>query len=253
MELLEHRLALSSRNGYCDLYGVGDIHLGSKACDEDKFREDIEKIRRNPYAYWVGIGDYLEAINYTDPRFDPKGLARWLENKELDNLAKAQAEKFIELVKPIKDKCLHLHTGNHEEVIRRRYHQDIVNYVCMVLNKPFAGYTAFSRLNINYRKMEHRTRVLILYSEHGSGGGELPGAKALKLQRQHGYKEADVYFYGHVHEKMDLDLVRLAVTHRGALKLLQKPSLGIICGSYLRSYPEGFTAYTEMKSVRPVA
>src|SRR3972149_1398546 len=139
MELLEHRLKLSSRQGYFNLYGVGDIHLGNYACDEDRLKDDIEKIRKDPYAYWIGMGDYTDCINITDKRFDPKSLAKWLVREDLDNLPLVQADKYIKYFEPIASKCLMLHTGNHEELIRRRYHQDVLAYIALKMKAKQAG------------------------------------------------------------------------------------------------------------------
>lgn len=50
------------------IYPLGDIHLGAAACDEDKFKRLVERIASEPTSKWIGMGDYADFINRSDPK-----------------------------------------------------------------------------------------------------------------------------------------------------------------------------------------
>ncbi|GIV81705.1 MAG: hypothetical protein KatS3mg051_1059 [Anaerolineae bacterium] len=56
---------------------LGDIHVGARGSDTAAFRHVVEDIASDERAYWIGMGDYLDAINRSDPRFSPGILADW--------------------------------------------------------------------------------------------------------------------------------------------------------------------------------
>ena len=57
-----------SRNTTYHLFFLGDTHNGNICFDENKFKQNIEKIRSIHNAIVFGMGDYNDCINYLDPR-----------------------------------------------------------------------------------------------------------------------------------------------------------------------------------------
>ena len=57
---------------------------------------------------------------------------------------------------------------------------------------------------------------------------------------------------GHVHEKMTHQSVPLDGDDKCS-KIVQAPQLGVITGSYLKTYAEGVTTYGEQRGYSPVA
>ena len=90
-----------SRSDEFVLLPVGDVHIGSAACDEERLAQNVKRIAEHDNFYWLGMGDYCEYINRSDPRFSTKCLANWVGINELDDLAKAQSVRFREQVQPI--------------------------------------------------------------------------------------------------------------------------------------------------------
>ena len=97
---------------------LGDIHLGNAACDESLFKGAIERIASDESCYWLGMGDFCEFINVTDPRFSPDSLAPWIKMAHIGDLAKAQRDRFLDFIEPIASRCLGMIEGNHEKSIR---------------------------------------------------------------------------------------------------------------------------------------
>ena len=90
---------------------LGDIHVGNPACDEQKFIQRVEAIKKDKNRYWIGMGDYVDNIRpwkrgVVDKRWETNllaGEADWV----------AQWERFVEIVEPITNKCLGFLWGNH--------------------------------------------------------------------------------------------------------------------------------------------
>ena len=58
------------------IWNLSDLHLMSKACAEDRIAADVQRIKDDPYAYWIGGGDYADLIGHTDRRFALRTILR---------------------------------------------------------------------------------------------------------------------------------------------------------------------------------
>ena len=70
MELHDFTVKIPKRKTI-SIIPTGDWHLGSAACDVDKLKELLNWIKKTPDVYVIGLGDYIDAINLSDKRFDP--------------------------------------------------------------------------------------------------------------------------------------------------------------------------------------
>ena len=77
MKILSREWFNVARGDVYRLFPLGDIHLGNEACDERRFCQVVQEIAGDDRALWIGLGDYCDFINRTDPRFDPLALPRW--------------------------------------------------------------------------------------------------------------------------------------------------------------------------------
>ena len=91
-----------------------------------------------------------------------------------------------------------------------------------------------------------------IYCHHGSGGASTPSGKLNMLIKHMNAIEADIYMMGHVHAQKGERLVQLGAD-RDCNKIVEKERIGVICGSYLKSYQHGVTSYSEMKGYSPTA
>lgn len=184
------------------IYVFGDIHLGNRACDIEKLKSHILEVRNNPHAYWIGVGDYIEAINYTDKRFDHAQVDP-LYASNLSNAAADQMLDLIALFDPIRKRCIGLHRGNHEETLRLRYHFDVLKeFKDRWPEVPLLEDTAFTRLN--FKRMCKNTphiEKFILWSSHSNAGGRKSGSKINRLEDAMACFDADMYVVGHGHRK----------------------------------------------------
>tara|TARA_R100000900_G_scaffold146087_1_gene134300 strand:- start:2748 stop:3491 length:744 start_codon:yes stop_codon:yes gene_type:complete len=165
-----------------NLHCITDVHVGSKVFDRLLFLKVIDKIKKDPNAFWFGNGDMLEFIppNYHIPEGDQA-----FDNNE-------QYEQFVNMIRPIKHKCLFVRGGNHDTLRSVRLAGiDIIRVMCDDLEIPyfpFPGYTV-----INYKGGQ-----FTFASGHGKGGGKNGD---LELQRLRNiFPEADMYYLGHNHQ-----------------------------------------------------
>ena len=94
MKIIRRKWRGLDRASTFTLYPLGDVHLGNVACDESLFRAVVNRIADDDRALWVGMGDYCDFINRTDPRFDPDSLPRWVKMSHLSDLAGAVAASY---------------------------------------------------------------------------------------------------------------------------------------------------------------
>jgi len=274
------RIELGKRSYTVYLVGIGDVHWGAKNCAESLFREQVDWIRKTPNAYAFLGGDLIEAINYSDKRFDPKGVKtlkvkdkeKFVEprystkiiqgsqfsngNKDefsLDNLITAQANEIIKELVPIKNKLLFSLTGNHEEKIRLKYHHDIAGYMAMQLGIPQLGYGAMIRVNFSRQVDSGASAVksFILNASHGDGGGSNTGAKLNRLIQKARFIEADVFWCGHNHGKAHSTEIVLSITKAGEPIIFDKEKIFILGGSFLKTYQGGMISYGEKAGYAP--
>ena len=237
---------------------IGDIHIGAAACDEGRLRQVVKSIHDDDNAYWVGMGDYCDFINRTDPRFNSGALADWIKIADLGDLAKAQRDHFFDIIKPIAAKCLALVEGNHETAITRHYERAIFSEIVTGV-KTMGGHEVDYQLGVGYtgwlllvfhrgKKRSHTTTIKINL-HHGFVGGKLAGAKALNMQRWLWTHEADVVVFGHSHNTASQVEAVEALDDGGNVK--HKSRIGIYSGTFLNSYNEGAATYAEIKGYFP--
>jgi len=256
MELVDRTLYYSRTRGPLVIYLLGDIHLGTVSCSESLLRQVIGEIKENPYAYWLDIGDKIEAINISDPRFDINSLPDWiLDKKDKNVIPLLQANKYIEYFKPIAKKCLGLSVGNHEYTVSKKYHNDIHGYIAMNLGVPSLGASAIIDLALkDENKKVHDSRKFRIVTEHGYSAARTDGAKInnIKASALH-FANINLYVSGHGHTKLigittQLDKVGnvKAIVSENKIYSVQVPS-------FFRSYVQGHASYAEVKSYPPTS
>lgn len=236
------------RNGSIRIIPLGDIHLGNKGCDINQVKAKINFIKNTKDCYWLGMGDYIDCINYTDIRFDPLLVpSRYLKN--LSNSVKLQIEDIIELFEPIKDKCLGLHRGNHEEKIRLQYHYDLMYELDKAFDFKIPMLKDSSLLRIIIKNKGGHSALYDIFSIHGNVGGRKAGNKINRLDDMTGFIDADIYLMGHSHKKM-IDMKDVIYIDKN-LNIKRKTKILGVTGSFLHGYCEGHGSYLEKWNYPP--
>lgn len=244
MKIHSTRILVKSKKHEYTLHPLGDIHAGVVFCAEKKIKERVQEIKDDPRALWVGMGDYVEAISPNDRRWDVGVISPWVEQT---NVVESQRKWIKNLFEPIKDKCIGLLTGNHEEVCRLHNYQDIHLDLCRDLGVMNLGYSCFVRL-----LFERSTSVFAVtcHFEHGAGGAQTEGGKIMRLTKGMLGFEADIYGMGHLHDIKINTISRLHLTD--SLKIKRRVKVGAITGCWFIPYIESeYPSYAELKGYSP--
>lgn len=245
MEVTEYRKKFTSRKDQFRLYPIGDIHCGVIHCAESKIKRAVKQIAEDPFAIWIGMGDYADCIVPSDRRWDVEIIAEWVERS---NIVESQRRWLVELFKPIADKCIGLLSGNHEESVRLRNYQDIHLDICRDLDVKPLGYSCFTKFLFERGKgnVHQFTGVF----QHGSGAAQTEGGKIMRLKKFMDSFDADIYGMAHLHDIKTNVIAQLYVDSGGNIK--QKVRVGAITGGWLRTYTEGLPpSYAEKKGYPP--
>ena len=236
-----------SRSDEFTLIPIGDIHLGSRSCDTDALKATIEEVKNTPGCVWLGMGDYSEAITIGDRRFDLRSVEPGLR-PYLDDLPNACLKQLVTLFSPIKDKCIGLLVGNHEETLRLRQSQDIHGALCVALGAKNLGYDALIRWKF---KRVGATSTLMVFASHSTIAGRKDGAKVNRMMDVTRNFDADLYLFGHGHSQIASRSVELSVPESGQLKLKERLRIALMTGTYRKTYAQETLDYSEKMGCSP--
>jgi len=259
-------VSFTGRGARFNLYNLSDIHFGAAACDVGRLKADVAAIATDPYALWLATGDVCDFVRPNDKRWDPATLDKSIPAHALANLGKYLYERMASMLKPISDKCLGVGEGNHEHTYQIATDQgDLTRWLTTELNVPFLGYSSmfdlvFCRLGRQAAPTISDTRPanadtghtvsMRVFTHHGAGAAQTPGGKIATLVRMMDSFEADLYLLGHVHDQAAKRITALAADG-SCKKLVSRERLGVVAGSYLRTYQTDTCGYGERRGYRP--
>jgi predicted phosphodiesterase len=220
-----------------------DLHAGNTLCDLRAAKAFIQDAPEG--CYFVGLGDLMDMVIAGDVKRYQKSAVEG----DGDDVVDQQIEVVEKLLDPVKDRILGLGEGNHEANITKRCGTNPMARLTKSLGVPFLGYSWLLKLKLS--EDGARVRTVVIRGHHGWGGGSrTQGADLSKYARDVGYWDADIFLYGHVHRKQTDEVPRLGLAGK---KLISKPKLFGICGTFLKTYSEGETAsYSERAGYPPV-
>ena len=260
MRVIIHELPYKSRSDWFEIIPIGDIHLGNALCDEAALRRTVKHIKETDRCYWGGMGDMIDGINRADKRFQESQIAEWLWG--YDDVVGPQIEVLTQILNPIKDKCLWMLRGNHEDFVLQKFQRDVYYEICRKMglsekNPIMLGYRGFIVMRMQRQRSGTggaSTYTYTIFAHHGYGGGRLEGGKALKLGRLPKHYQADLLLYGHEHVKMiGQPIQQLRPTATGGI--VGKMIYTCMTGTYLQGYDaDGVKeVYSEVQNLPPSA
>lgn len=188
---------------YVELHIFADEHIGDEHSDIKRVMQRIEDVKNNPNAYCILNGDIMDNATKTSI-----GDTYTQELNPMEQLQRA-----VELFEPVKDKCLCITHGNHEN---RTYRKEGINLSALIATQLglLDRYTPTSAMIfLRFGKISRGTKedngsgevrkmCYTIYALHGSGGGRKEGAKAIRLADMASIVDADIYIHSHTHLPM---------------------------------------------------
>jgi hypothetical protein len=225
---------------------IFDVHLGNTACDTKAFKEYLAKDYDPEDTFFIGGGDLNDSIITTDKRYQ-KSADGTKGNEIIDE----QVEETFNYLREYKQNIIGLSTGNHEDVITNKCGTNPVKRLCTQLEVPYLGYSSLIGVTVYDKDNPKRSMRLVIRLHHGWGGGSRTrGSDITKYEKDVGHWDADIYMYGHVHKKQIDRVPRLGLANG---KLIAKPQLFCICGTFLKTYmATADSTYSERGGYPPV-
>jgi len=248
MEFRRQDIYYEGKDEWKKIVPLGDSHIGNSGCDMKALKDMVDWIKSKDDVAWVGMGDYIDAINYSDPRFDPKTISsKYMIEGNMDKIIQMQINDLVDLLEPIKDKCIGLLRGNHEETIRKHYHYDVLYEMAKDLELPrniLLYDTAIIRLRYKRKNsMGKSSHCFDILCAHGNVGGRSYGYKANRVQDLHKYFLADIYLLAHSHIKQAQLSNLIYFNTKGTM--CKKKIVDAYTGCFLQAYKAGQTCYAE--------
>jgi predicted phosphodiesterase len=230
---------------------LSDVHWGNKGCAAGRFRAVVKKISRLQRCIIFMLGDQIDAISRTDKRFDASVLDdRALRNlADIGNMGEVLYDSMIEELQPIKDKIAVALIGNHESKYMGQTEQvRLHERFCEAIGARNGGYACF--VDLVFTDPEQNSATFRVFAHHGAGAAATPGGKVNRLIRFMDMANADIALTGHTHESIDYTRTRLGAS-RSCDEITHVDQLGVVCGTYLRTYAAGIVGYGERAGYHP--
>lgn len=251
-----------------NLFLFSDCHVGTLLHSEPAFDEMIEMMESDvdgcKYNLAAGLGDYFEAIDTSDKRFDP-------DTTDLEKIRpESQAEHVEEKLRPISGRIVTLLGGNHEWKLVR--YCDYVRRICKGLGVPFGTYSSVLR----FLPVGSDMPMLKVFVTHGAGSirstADDPERQEanmnLSLKRRLKNKAGDcaVMAMGHTHRLLVARPKKSLYLKYGATEIRQAYTASsqddgyihpdhrwyINTGSFMRLYRLGVSGYAERANYDPM-
>jgi len=221
---------------------VFDVHLGNEYCDKRAFKSFLAD--SDERTYFLGGGDLCDAIGTKDPRY-----AKHADGTTSHDIIDEQIDEAFEYLEPYKDRIIGLGIGNHEMKTSDYCGTNPIKRLCRRLDVTPLGYSGFVRLILRGKDGGGRT-VKIKYHHGWGGGGRTAGGSLTKYEKDMAKWDADVFYYGHDHQRKVDQIERLGIVGD---KIFSKPKKIGICGTFLKTFSETVDpTYSELKGYPPV-
>lgn len=254
MELLSRELPINHK-----LILSSDWHLGSLMFNEGAARDIIARVKKEKNTYIALGGDLIEAIAVDDKRFQ--------HSTTTDPIPLVQANKVIEMLKPIAHKILFVLEGNHEFAVSRI--GDLAAHMARTLGVPYGTYSCKCSIQNEGKQMYK------LYYTHGFGSinsklaDPIAREAAMKLAVKKKLMElacdVEVFAMGHTHKLLISTPMRQLGLVDDGVKIKQQytemgtgsyihPDLRFYCntGSLMKLFALGVSGYAERAGYSPV-
>lgn len=245
MEIISKRINLPKRTASINVYFIGDIHEGNINVDHKALKKAVDIIKNDRRGYWVGMGDYIDGIVTTDKRFDPTEVDKAYLVHDLSDLPRKQADTLLEYLSPIKNKCIGLVMGNHEEKYIKHNAFDVYGYIAEKLDAPKINYVGDLIIFLTSNGKAIGSFSIAL--NHGTGtSGTTPGAKINTVARTFQNRQADLCVMGHIHKLFSFNKRVLSV-NKNATDYREVVRWYGCSGCFLRTYVKNNKNYYEHK------
>lgn len=207
------------------------MHLGSPQCDYRFLQEHVARIKADPYAKWVYMGDAGECVT--------KASKGSIYEQILS--PQAQLEAVVDLLNPVRDKGLFGIRGNHGHRLYKETGLSFDSALCSRLGVPYLGAAAMAAFGVG-------DQTYTSYFHHGTESGISIRSKITSAEGMARFINADAIFTAHSHVAMELTPAPLIEADSRNRRVRTRLRHQYICGTAYDSR----TGYAEEKGYPPL-
>lgn len=198
------------------IYPLVCLHFGSPRCDVRFIEEHLTRIKADPNARWVYLGDGGEcALRNSKGDVYTQVLSPQAQQDFLADKLSAPG---------IKEKGLAGFQGNHGRRVDKETGLSWDKTLCLRLGLPYLNLSAFMNLVVNRSSYD-------LYFHHGRDSGTSIQAKVTAAENFGKFVDADAIFTAHSHVAMELQPSVLLSADNQSRAVRTKLRHQYICGS----------------------
>lgn len=246
-------LTLKVKGREVHFYPVADVQTGADGVDEAGFREYIREALQDPFARFIGVGDYTDGISPSNRKVLAasfvKGELYDTLHSMIDDAAQRNVKYFTHLVRGTEGMWDFLLKGHHtyDYVLGDRVRntdQDIADAV----RAPYLG-AGIAVVSYQFAS----GRPLRVWARHGEGSGDTFAAPLNSAEKQMRAFNADIYFIAHHHKNVAGAAVKLDEDPMSETELKAQDARLVGCGSWLRGFLKDKVSYAEEGLMVPLA
>lgn len=188
MKIIKRDLGEQFKN--IKVLALSDFHIGDSLCNLKLIKNVLEEVKNSPNTFIILNGDLMD--NSTKTSIGDVYMAALTPTQQI--------LKLCDLLEPICDRILIIHSGNHERRTLKNDGVDIIRLVARQLGieDRFSDGWWYLYLTLGMSNKQ-RPIMYTITGIHGYGGGRKNGGKINNLVEMSDKVIADVYVMGHTH------------------------------------------------------
>lgn len=232
------------------LVPFGDVHRWAPLHADKIWQKFIDRYKDDPYAYFIGMGDYLDELSTSERR---AFINCDYHDSTIHNAMAFYRERSTNLAKELsfmKGRLIGLCEGNH--YVQLDSGDTTTNVMCTALETTYLGVKSFIELILKDAKGHHAHRVVVCI-HHGESGGRRSSTSVSKLENMAYTHNADIILQGHDHRKNHVEVTEIGITHaqHGKPNVLQRVKYCARTGGFLKGYVDNYKSYIADANMPP--
>lgn len=236
--------------GFADeiiLAPIGDLQLGARGADLDKFKRHIDWCMAHE-AHMIGMGDFVDVVSPSGQmKLDVADFYESVTEALTDHAYKA-LETISDVLRGTEGCWLGMHEGHHkwkfgQEVDGTPITTDTL--LAQRLGCPYLGWSALTTVHFDGTDLECN-----IHSTHGNASSVTMSGPLIKLERRaETYPDVDIFLEGHCARKAGYPRDSMVVRDG---KLVSRRRIFALTGGFAKGYLIGSTTYVEKALMQPL-
>lgn len=202
---------------------TSDVHKDSKKCDTRLLKKCFDEAIVKD-AIIIDNGDWFDVMG---GKYDKRSTKSDIKPEfQFGNYFDLVIEDSVEFLKPYAKNIAVLGEGNHEQSVNTRHERNLTKSLIKELNlhggniihQQYSGFIKF-QFKSKHKNSTGSYQSLTMYRHHGMGGNAPVTMGVINTSRTQVQIDADIYVYGHIHQKWLVYRTKMGISQEGVLKV----------------------------------